>query len=209
MTPAEQLAQGIAELGLQVSAAIQGQLVDYLAFIAKWNRVHNLTAVRDSAKMVNVHALDSLAVVPHLQAGSLVDVGSGAGLPGIPLALMWPQARVVLLDSNHKKAAFLRQAVIELGLRNAEVVCERVELWRPPEQFDLVISRAFSDLPEFVKLAGALCAASGRVAAMKGVYPDEELAQLPANFKLHSALPLKVPGLSAERHLVLLRPAQA
>ena len=154
MSPAEQLAQGIAELGLQVPADIRAKLVDYLALIAKWNRVHNLTAVRDSAKMVTAHALDCLAIVPHLAASSVVDVGSGAGLPGIPLALMWPQARVVLLDSNHKKAAFLRQATIELGLKNAEVVCERVESWRPPERFDLVISRAFSDLPEFVRLAG-------------------------------------------------------
>lgn len=209
MSPAGQLAQGIGELGLPVAAGIQAQLIDYLALIAKWNRVHNLTAVRESAKMVSVHALDSLAVVPHLDAGSVVDVGSGAGLPGIPLALMWPQARVVLLDSNHKKAAFLRQAAIELRLQNVEVVCERAELWRPAEKFDLVISRAFSDLPEFVKLAGHLCAAGGLLAAMKGVYPDEELAQLPSTFKLHSALPLKVPGLNAERHLLLLNPVPA
>lgn len=209
MTPAEQLAQGIAALGLPIAANIQAQLVDYLALIAKWNRVHNLTAVRESAKMVSVHALDSLAVVPHLSAGSVVDVGSGAGLPGIPLALMWPQARVVLLDSNHKKAAFLRQAVIELKLKNVEVVCERAELWRPEQKFDLVISRAFSDLPEFVKLAGHLCAAGGLLAAMKGVYPDEELAQLPSTFTVKDALPLKVPGLNAERHLILLSPVPA
>lgn len=209
MSPTEQLAQGIAELGLLVPVGIQAQLVDYVALIAKWNRVHNLTAVRESAKMVSVHALDSLAIVPHLNAGSVVDVGSGAGLPGIPLALMWPQARVVLLDSNHKKTAFLRQAAIELKLKNVEVACERAELWRPPEKFDLVISRAFSDLPEFVKLAGHLCAASGLLAAMKGVYPDEELAQLPSTFKLHSALPLKVPGLNAQRHLILLSPVSA
>ncbi len=209
MTPAEQLAQGIAELGLEVPAEIQTKLNDYLALIAKWNRVHNLTAVRDSAKMVSVHALDTLAILPHVHAASVVDVGSGAGLPGIPLALMWPQARVVLLDSNHKKAAFLRQATIELKLDNVEVVCERVEAWQPPHKFELVISRAFSDLPEFLKLAGGLCASDGVIAAMKGVYPDEELAQVPATFKLMSAVPLKVPGLSAERHLVLLSPAGA
>ena len=209
MSSAVQLAQGIAELGLQVPADIQSKLNDYLALIEKWNRVHNLTAVRDSAKMVSVHALDSLAILPHLQAASVLDVGSGAGLPGIPLALMWPHARVVLLDSNHKKAAFLRQAAIELGLKNVEVVCERVEAWEAPQKFELVISRAFSDLPEFLKLAGRLCAAHGVVAAMKGVYPDEELAQLPATFKLRAAIPLKVPGLSAERHLVVLDPASA
>lgn len=209
MSSTEQLAQGIAELGLPVSADVQAKLADYLALIAKWNRVHNLTAIREDAKMVSVHALDCLAAVQHLRAGSVVDVGSGAGLPGIPLALMWPQSRVVLLDSNHKKAAFLRQAVIELGLKNAEVVCKRVELWRPAERFDLVISRAFSDLPEFVKLAGSLCAPDGLVVAMKGVYPDEELAQLPAAFELRSALPLNVPGLNAARHLILLGPARA
>jgi 16S rRNA (guanine527-N7)-methyltransferase len=209
MTPVEQLAQGITELGLQVPTEIRKRLAEYLALIAKWNRVHNLTAVRETSKMVSVHALDSLAILPHVKAASLVDVGSGAGLPGIPLALMWPQARVVLLDSNHKKAAFLRQAVIELGLKNVEVVCERAELWEPPHKFELVISRAFSDLPEFLKLAGRLCASHGVIAAMKGVYPDEELAQLPATYQLQAAIPLKVPGLAAQRHLVLLKPLGA
>jgi 16S rRNA (guanine527-N7)-methyltransferase len=205
----EQLAQGITELGLQVPTEIRKRLAEYLALIAKWNRVHNLTAVRETSKMVSVHALDSLAILPHVKAASLVDVGSGAGLPGIPLALMWPQARVVLLDSNHKKAAFLRQAVIELGLKNVEVVCERAELWEPPHKFELVISRAFSDLPEFLKLAGRLCASHGVIVAMKGVYPDEELAQLPATYQLQAAIPLKVPGLAAQRHLVLLKPLGA
>ncbi len=208
MSVAEQLAQGIAELGLQVSADIRAKLVDYLALIAKWNRVHNLTAVRETGKMVSVHALDCLAIVPHLQPNSVLDVGSGAGLPGIPLALMWPQASVVLLDSNHKKAAFLRQAVIELGLKNAAVVCERAESWRPQQDFDLVISRAFSDLPEFVRLAGRLCRADGLIAAMKGVYPDDELAQLPRDVRLHGTVPLTVPGLHAKRHLVLLAPVR-
>src|SRR5215203_2689649 len=172
MSEAEQLARGIAELGLQVSADVQAKLDAYLALIAKWNRVHNLTAVRDSTKMVSVHALDCLAIVPHVQAASVVDVGSGAGLPGIPLALMSPQTHVLLLDSNHKKAAFLRQAVIELQLKNVEVVCERVEKWQPARQFALVISLAFSDVAEFLQLSGTLRAPEGGVAAMKGVYPD-------------------------------------
>ena len=203
---AEKLAQGVAELGLRVPAATLRKLLDYLALIAKWNRVHNLTAVRESSKMVSNHLLDCLAVVPHLEAHTVLDVGSGAGLPGIPLALMWSQASVTLLDSNHKKAAFLRQAVIELGLNNVDVVCERVETWQPAQEFDLVISRALSDLPEFVNLAGRLCGADGVVAAMKGVYPYEELAQLPHEFRLRSVVPLKVPGVLAERHLVLLNP---
>ena len=206
MSLAEALAQGLAELGLRVPAAIQRKLLDYLALLAKWNRVHNLTAVRESSKMVSNHLLDCLAVLPHLEAHTVLDVGSGAGLPGIPLALVWPQTNVTLLDSNHKKSTFLRQAAIELGLNNAEVVCERVEAWRSPRKFDLVIARAFSDLPEFLQLAGRLCAANGILAAMKGVYPHEELAQLPRDFKLRCVVPLKVPGMRAARHLVLLSP---
>jgi 16S rRNA (guanine527-N7)-methyltransferase len=208
MSLAEKLAQGVAELGLHVPAATQHKLLDYLALIAKWNRVHNLTAVRESTRMVSDLLLDCLAVVPHLDAQTVLDVGSGAGLPGIPLALMWPQARVTLLDSNHKKAAFLRQAMIELELKNTEVVCERVETWQPRFEFELVISRAVSDLPEFLKLAGRLCAADGTVAAMKGLYPHEELAHLPRGYNLRGVVPLKVPGLRAQRHLVLLDPVR-
>ena len=204
MNLAEQLARGISELKLHVSAATQRKLLDYLKLIAKWNRIHNLTAVRESTKMVSSHLLDSLAVVPHLEADTVLDVGSGAGLPGVPLALMWQHARVTLIDSNHKKAAFLRQTVIELGLNNAEVICERVEIWRPPNLYDLVISRAFSDLAEFLRLAGRHCAVRGTAAAMKGVYPHEELGQLPAEFELKRVDALNVPGLSAARHLVLL-----
>ncbi len=202
----EKLAQGVAELGLSVPAPNLRKLLDYLSLIAKWNRVHNLTSVRESSRMVSNHLLDCLAVVPHLEANTVLDVGSGAGLPGIPLALMWSQARVPLLDSNHKKAAFLRQAVIELGLNNVDVVCDRVETWQPAREFDLVISRALSDLSEFVNLAGRLCSADGVVAAMKGVYPYEEIAQLPREFRLRGVVPVKVPGVLAERHLVLLNP---
>ena len=206
MSLAEKLEQGIVELGLSLSTESQRKLLGYLALIAKWNRVHNLTAVRTDAEMVSSHLLDCLAVAPYLEASMVLDVGSGAGLPGIPLALMWPQTQVTLLDSNHKKAAFLRQAVIELGLNNAEVICERVETVQSPHLYDLVISRAFSDLPEFLQLAGPQCAELGTVAAMKGVYPHEELAQLPPGFKLKSVVACKVPGLRAQRHLVLLTP---
>ncbi len=206
MSLAEQLAQGLAELGLHVPSATQKKLLDYLALIVKWNRVHNLTAVREDAKMVSNHLLDCLAVVPYLDARTVMDVGSGAGLPGIPLALMWPQARITLLDSNHKKAAFLRQAMIELGLKNTNVVCERVENWQPHREFELVISRAVSDMPEFLKLAGRLCTADGTLAAMKGLYPHEELALLPRGFSLRSVVALDVPGVRAQRHLVLLDP---
>jgi len=208
MSDAEQLAQGVAELGLTVPADVQTKLLAYLALITKWNRVHNLTAIRDSARMVSGHVLDSLATLPHLGTGSVLDVGSGAGLPGIPLALVSPQAHITLLDCNHKKAAFLRQAVIELGLDNVDVVGERVEHWEPRKRFDVVISRAFSDVADLIKVAGRLCAPQGMLAAMKGVYPYEEIAQVPADFKLREVIPLKVPGLRAQRHLVLLEPAR-
>ena len=207
MSLATKLEEGVSALELSLDAATQRKLLDYVALIAKWNRVHNLTAVRDSAQMVGNHLLDCLAVLPHLATGTIADVGSGAGLPGIPLALARPAHAVTLIESNHKKAAFLRQAVIELKLGNVEVVSERVETWQPPIASDIVISRAFSDLPEFVQLAGRLCAPGGTLAAMKGVHPYEELAQLPGTFRLRSVLPLKIPGMRAERHLVLLDPA--
>lgn len=206
MSLADKLAQGIAALGLPLDAQTQRKLLDYIALLTKWNRVHNLTAVRDSTKMVSNHLLDCLAVIPHLTPGSVADVGSGAGLPGIPLALAWRGQPVALIESSHKKAAFLRQTVIELGLDNAQVVCERVEAWVPPRAYDIVISRAFSDLPEFVQLAGRLCAPDGTLAAMKGVHPYAELAQLPPTYKLRSVIPLKVPDVRAERHLVLVDP---
>jgi len=156
---------------------------------------------------VSHHVLDCLAVVPHVTtARTLVDVGSGAGLPGIPLALALPQLQVTLLEANHKKATFLRQATIELGLDRVAVVCERAEAWQPPTRFDIVISRAFSALPEFLAAAGRLCANEGTIIAMKGVHPDEELAQIAGGYQLRNVIPLTVPGLTAERHLVFIQP---
>ena len=207
MSLAGEFAQGVAAIGVDLAAETQGRLLDYLALLQKWNKVYNLTAVREPRKMVSHHLLDCLAVLPHVGASTILDVGSGAGLPGVPLALALPQARVTLLEGSHKKAAFLKQVVIELGLRNATVICQRVEAWRPRQSFELVISRAFSDLAEYLLLAGRLCAKGGVIAAMKGVYPDEELGQLPREFKLQRVVPLKIPGLRAERHLVLIQPA--
>jgi 16S rRNA (guanine527-N7)-methyltransferase len=206
MSPAQLLADGIAELGLAVPPDAQKRLLAYLDLIAKWNRVYNLTAIRDTVSMVSAHLLDSLAVVRHLSAQTILDIGSGAGLPGLPLALLWPQSQVSVLDSNQKKATFLRQAVIELGLDNVKVICERVEAWQPESRFDLVISRAFSDLPEFVAMAARLCRTGGTLAAMKGVYPGEEITRLPSGCVVRQVLPLRVPGLKAERHLVLIDP---
>jgi 16S rRNA (guanine527-N7)-methyltransferase len=204
MSLAGKLAEGVAELGIALPAPAQQRLLDYLALLAKWNRIYNLTAVRETSRMVSQHLLDCLAVVPHVKADTLLDVGSGAGLPGIPLAVALPRAHVTLLESSHKKSAFLQQAKLELKLDNVAVAGERVETWRPGRTFEVVISRAFSDLAEFVNLAGRHAAPGGRLAAMKGIYPHEELAQLPSGWTLASALPLTVPGLRARRHLLLI-----
>lgn len=210
MSLAESLADGIAALGFTLPQATQAHLLQYLALIRKWNRVHNLTAVREPERMLPRHLLDSLAVLPHITGSRIADVGSGAGLPGIPLALVRPDWHVILLESNHKKAIFLQQVRIELQLENIEVVAERVENFHPTAKFDTVISRAFSDLADFAKLAGHLCLEdgnSGRLIAMKGVYPHEELAQIPLPFVVEKTLSMVVPGLEAERHLVILKRA--
>lgn len=201
------LAKGLVDLCFPLSAEQQGLLLQYLVLLEKWNQVYNLTAVRDLAKMVGAHLLDSLSVVPLLSGENVLDVGSGAGLPGIPIAVAKPDCKVTLLDSNHKKAAFLRQAVADLALKNANVVCERVESWVAPRGFEVIISRAFSDLGEFVALTGRLLAPSGVLAAMKGLYPFEELERLPSGFRVKEVRALQVPGLEAERHLVLIERA--
>ena len=207
MTPAERLARGVRELRLDLPPDAHRRLLDYLGLMQKWNQVYSLTAVREPLDMVGQHLLDSLAVLPHIAAGHILDVGSGAGLPGIPLAVALPEARLTLLDANHKKATFLRQALIDLELENAEVVCERAETWQPDRTFDLVISRAFSELQAFVADAGTLAGAGGCLAAMKGVYPHEELTRIPAGYRLRDVIALKVPYLRAERHLVLVEAA--
>jgi len=208
MRLAAQLSEGIEVLGLALPRETQTRMLQYLALIRKWNQVHNLTAVREPEAMLVRHLLDSLAILPHVAGPRIADVGSGAGLPGIPLALARPEWRVTLVETNHKKTAFLQQARIELDLKNVEVMTERVENFHPVDGFDVVISRAFSDLADFASLAGHLCApgnGGGRLVAMKGVYPHEELAQLPAQFMVEKILPVTVPGLEAERHLVLIK----
>lgn len=205
MSLQEKLARGIAELGQDIDAATQQKLLDYLALLEKWNKVHNLTAVRDPQEMVTLHLLDSLSVLPHIKSGRLLDVGSGAGLPGIPLALVRPDLQVTSMDSSHKKASFQRQAKAALGLTNFEMVCGRVEEFHPEHKFDMVISRAFSDLAEFMRLTAHLCVEHGVWLAMKGVYPHEELAQVKGPSA--EVVPLRVPGLEAQRHLVFLKAA--
>ena len=203
----DELASGLDALRLPVSGELERKLLDYVALIAKWNRVYNLTAVREPEKMLSLHVLDSLAVAPHLTGRTLLDVGSGAGLPGIPLAIARPDLDVTMLDSNRKKTTFQQQAIIELDLANAHAVNARVESWDAGPQFDVVISRAFSELADFVAGAGRLCARGGVLAAMKGVYPLEELARIPAGYAVADVVKIAVPGVVAERHLVLIRPA--
>lgn len=201
----EQLASGLEQMGLALNVEQQGRLLEYIALLQKWNKVYNLTAVREPENMLYQHLLDSLAVLPHVGTGRLLDVGSGAGLPGIPLAIVKPELQITLLDSNHKKTTFLRQACIELGLSNVAVECVRVDTFTPQQPFDAVISRAFSDLSEFVRLSARLCRSGGNLLAMKGVYPHDELAQLPAEYDQVEVVALNVPGLEAQRHLVIIR----
>ena len=196
------LDHGLEELGLDLDETKRQKLINYIHLLNKWNKVHNLTAVRDPEEMVTLHLLDSLAVMPHVHAKRLLDVGSGAGLPGIPLAICLPELQVTVMDSSQKKASFMRQAKAELGLDNLEVACGRVEDYRPEVPFDTITSRAFSELALFVKLTRHLGAEDGQWLAMKGVYPQEELDKL--DIVPNQILPLKVPGLQAQRHLVFL-----
>jgi 16S rRNA (guanine527-N7)-methyltransferase len=206
MTVDAALASGLEALHLSAVDEVEDKLLVYIALVQKWNRVYNLTAIREPEKMLTHHVLDSLSVVPHLTGKRIVDVGSGAGFPGIPIALALPRSYVTLVESSHKKSTFLKQAVIELELKNVELVKVRAEAWHPSLRFDIVISRAFSDLGEFVGLAGHLCAPDGVLAAMKGVYPYDELNHVPAGYHVDEVKPLNVPGLEAERHLVMIRP---
>lgn len=203
---AAELGQGIDALGLDLDAQRQSTLIQYLVLLEKWNRVYNLTAVRDLKKMVSSHLLDSLAVVPHLSGRRVLDVGSGAGLPGILIAVARPDLTVVLLDSNHKKAAFLRQAVADLALGNANVACERVQSWHSATGFDVIISRAYAEIGEFVLQSRHLLAPGGVFMAMKGLHPYEEIERLPKEYRLHEIIELSVPGLEAARRLLSIKP---
>jgi 16S rRNA (guanine527-N7)-methyltransferase len=201
MTPHAALDRGLGELALALPAGAAEQLLAYAELLMKWNRTYNLTAIRDPLEMVSRHLLDCLAVLPHLpmsDGAALADAGSGAGLPGIPLAIARREWRITLNDSSQKKTAFLRQAAIELGLRNIEVYEGRVETWRPAARFAVVISRAFADLAEFIAKCRHLVVPGGVLAAMKGVAP----AALEADCR---TVELKVPLLDAQRHLVLCR----
>ena len=195
------LEAGLRQLGLD--AALAEPLLAYLALLARWNQTYNLTAIRDTREMLVKHLLDSLAMHAHLDGiETLADLGTGPGLPGIPLAIARPGLQVTLVESNGKKARFLREAVRQLKLGNASVVESRIEAFDAPGRFDAITARALATLPLILELGGHLPKADGRLLAMKGVLPADEIATLPAGWRLAAVHPLRVPGLEAERHLV-------
>lgn len=205
MMISEQLASGLKELGIEISEAQQNKLLDYLDLLLKWNRVYNLTAISDHKSGVVRHLLDSLAIAPHIDGEQLLDVGSGGGLPGIPLAIIYPDKRFTLLDSNSKKTRFLVQAKGELGLDNLNVVHSRIEEFNPERPFDTILSRAFASLKDITTLTGRLLEEEGSMMAMKGQIDSTEIAEIPQGYQLNKTIELSVPGLEQEqRHLLVI-----
>ncbi|QMT32537.1 16S rRNA (guanine(527)-N(7))-methyltransferase RsmG [Alysiella filiformis] len=202
----EQLKSGLQAMNLELDTTKQLLLLEYVSLLKKWNSTYNLTALRDERKMISHHLLDSLTLLPYVaNAQTLMDVGSGGGMPGIPTAICRPDLHITLLDANTKKTAFLQQAVIELGLGNVTVASGRVEAMHD-KKVDVVTSRAFAELHDFIALTKHLLNENGYWAAMKGVYPYEELENVPQNIEVYQIDKLHVPTLNAERHMVLMRP---
>jgi len=202
---AEELTLGARELGVELTEAQHSQLLGYLSLLIKWNKAYNLTAVRDPDEMVSRHLLDSLSVVPFIEGDRQLDVGSGGGMPGIPLAILFPDMKVTVLDSNGKKTRFLTQVKLELKLDNLEVIHSRAEAFQPQVPFTGIISRAFSSLEDFTQWTRHMGDSKTRWLAMKGLHPADELVALPADFHLESAQALAVPGCQGQRHLLILR----
>ena len=201
------LAQGLQDLELVASPAQLELLLDYLKLLGKWNLAYNLTAVRDLEEMVSRHLLDSLSIAPHIEGDFLIDVGTGPGLPGIPLAILYPQRQFLLVDSNGKKTRFLTQCKLELKLANIQVRHARIEQVQVDRVPDGILSRAFASLEDFVHWTQHLVGPSTRLYAMKGLRPDDELAQLPAGFRLVAEQALAVPGCEGQRHLLIIAKA--
>lgn len=194
---------GLAKLGLDLPESVRDALIAYVELLAKWNKAYNLTAVRDPAEMVTRHLLDSLAVAPYFKGQRTIDVGTGGGLPGVPLALVFPERQFVLLDSNSKKTRFLVQAKATLGLENVTVVHERVEAFHDDGGFDCIITRAFAPVADILTGSRHLLTPNGEFLAMKGAVPEQELAAMPQGYHLIEVIPLRVPGLEQEqRHLL-------
>jgi 16S rRNA (guanine527-N7)-methyltransferase len=202
---AQVLKNGVEQLDLGLSAAQQEKLLDYLALLNKWNKVYNLTAVRDPMEMMTLHVLDSLAAVPAFEdAHNVLDVGAGGGLPGVVLAIARPDMKVSMIDIVHKKTAFLNQVKAELELGNVTVYTKKVQDLQVKTPYDVITSRAFADLSDFVNWSGHLLAEGGRFIALKGTAPAEERERLPDPWKVNELQPLQVPGLDAQRHLVFI-----
>lgn len=199
--------RGIQQLPFRMPEGSSGLLLNFVNLLDRWNRVYNLTSVREPRQMISRHILDSLVVRPYLAGQRILDVGSGAGLPGIPLAIAAPDLKFTLLDTNNKKTRFILQAVTELGLKNVEVVTARIEEYQPAQGFDTVLARAYSSLDKLAQDVRKILNAEGCILAMKGSYPLAELESIPVTFKVDTITKLEVPGLDAERHLVILRPA--
>lgn len=200
----EQLETGLAQLALSLDDRQIEQLLAYLALLLKWNRAYNLTAIRDPGEMVAKHLLDSLSIAPYIHGQRFLDVGTGAGLPGIPLAICFPDKRFELLDSNGKKTRFLQQAIAELALTNCAVHRSRIEGSGLGAEFDGILSRAFASLSDMAQACGPLLNSTGVLLAMKGQYPAQELSQLPKPYIVKGSHALAVPGLGGERHLLVL-----
>jgi 16S rRNA (guanine527-N7)-methyltransferase len=199
------LAHGAAELGIELSAGQADALLGLVDELLDWNTRFNLTAIREPREVVTRHLLDSLSLQPHLVGRSAADIGTGAGFPGLPLAIVNPQRQFALVEATGKKAKFVAHAVEKLGLANVQVVNARAEKWRPQQPFDNVMSRALGSLDDFVRHAGSLCAPGGRLLAMKGQYPEQEIAEIPRSWRVVAVPRLTVPGLDANRHVVILQ----
>lgn len=206
--PTELLEDGIYELELEERLGGDELLMEYVTELMNWNRVYNLTSVRKPTDIVTRHILDSLTILPYLHGERILDIGTGAGLPGIPLAIACPERDFVLLDSSSKKLRFVQQTLGILNLDNVTLEDSRVEEFQPEALFDTVICRAFSDLPDFYRYAARLCNEGGRMLAMKGVYPMTEVECLDDKSVIDDVVSLKVPGLDAERHLVIMHAAE-
>lgn len=202
-----QVQQGCQQMGVELPETATTLLLQYLQLLQRWNRVYNLTAIRDPDRMLTHHLLDSLSVAPFLQGERILDVGTGAGLPGIPLASAFPNRDFVLLDTNSKKTRFVKQAVIELALKNVEVVQKRVQEYQPRQLFDTIVSRAFASLMDFQRNTAHLCNFGARLIAMKGQSKSDELRQKDSDWSEPVIQEIKVPGLDAKRHIVIMEPS--
>ena len=200
----EQLRNGIAGLDLEVTTAQITSLTRFLRLLEKWNRAFNLSGVRDTDEMVPRHVIDSLTVMPYLAGIRILDVGTGAGLPGLPLAIMQPSRHFTLLDSGNKKIRFVRHVVGELALKNVDVVHQRIEDFGSPDAYDTVVCRAFTSLGSYARRCGRLVASAGLLVAMKGRFPDDELAELPKDWQATQVAAVAVPGLAGQRHVVVM-----